>query len=103
MVAASLRTTRFEMALQGIRRAAMSPKEFFEVCPGYRAAFSTHYYDAIRLILQVLEKAVKSSKTIQMVGAEIVRFLYDEVDKSYSLQGRRAAPCGGSFWTRNTL
>ena len=38
-----------------------------------------------------------------MVGAEIVRFLYDEGDKSYSLQGRRAAPCGGSFWTRNTL
>ena len=42
-------------------------------------------------------------RQIQMVGAKIVRFLYDEIDKSYSLQGRRAAPCGGSFWTRNTL
>ena len=27
-----------------------------------------------------------------MVGAEIVRFLYDEVGKSYSLQERRATP-----------
>ena len=49
------------------------------------------------------KKRRKAQKTIQMVGAEIVRFLYDEDNKSYSLQGRRAAPCGGSFWTRNTL
>lgn len=56
------------------------------------------------LFCNSVEKSSKKfEKTIQMVGAEIVRFLYDEGDKSYSLQGRRAAPCGGSFWTRNTL
>ena len=71
------------------------PSRTFVIAPvlskkGIVLPFHTIIMTQSALFCNSVEKSSKKfKKTIQMVGTEIVRFLYDEGDKSYSLQGRR--------------